>query len=83
MLSRTQKTCILFAKLFEEMRNQNREPDVVTFNTLIDALCKAGEVDKAAFIFEVMKHRGSGPNVVTFNSLIHEKGQANRVETKL
>ena len=59
------------------MANGNREfgvvckPNTVTYNTIIDGLCKEGFVDKAKELFLQMKDENINPNVVTYNSLIH------------
>jgi leucine-rich PPR motif-containing protein len=46
-------------------------PDVVTYNTVIDGLCKAQVVDRAEGIFQQMIDKGVKPNNDTYNCLIH------------
>jgi len=56
-------------KFFYEMSNRNIGPDVVTYNTLIDVLCKEGKLDEARKLFDEMSDRNIGPDVVTCNAL--------------
>ncbi|CAI7891910.1 unnamed protein product [Closterium sp. NIES-53] len=44
--------------------------DIFTFNTLIDALCKASQMDAAAAAFASMAQSDVTPNVVTFSTMI-------------
>jgi len=46
-------------------------PNVVTYNTIIDAFCKEGAMDKASMLFDEMTDSGIHPNVVTCNTIIH------------
>ncbi|XP_004504955.1 pentatricopeptide repeat-containing protein At2g17140 [Cicer arietinum] len=61
-------------KLVERMRDQGLFPDVVTFNSRISALCRAGKVFEASRIFRDMQMDGElglpKPNVVTFNLMV-------------
>ncbi|KAK8358765.1 hypothetical protein V6Z12_A04G045500 [Gossypium hirsutum] len=60
------------------MRKQGIEPDVVRYNTLVDALCKEGmrgiepnnEMDKARRVFNLMIEKGCAPDIVTYNILV-------------
>lgn len=45
------------------------EPNVVTYSTIIDALCN--ELDaKALDLFSKMKNKGVSPNVITYTCVI-------------
>ncbi|XLS47708.1 hypothetical protein HN51_022066, partial [Arachis hypogaea] len=45
-------------------------PDVVTYNTLIDAYCRLDCVDTGYSILNRMKEAGIPPDVISYNSLI-------------
>lgn len=46
------------------------EPDVFTFNTLINAYCKGGNVKLAYQLLDVMSAEGWNPDLVSYTSLI-------------
>ena len=63
------------------MISKGHEPNVVTYNTLIDGLCKEGKIDKAVDILHDMISKGHEPNVVTYNILINglcKKGEIDK-----
>ena len=45
-------------------------PDVVTYNTLIDAYCRLDCVDTGYTVLNRMKEAGIPPDVISYNSLI-------------
>jgi leucine-rich PPR motif-containing protein len=53
------------------MMDRGIPPDIVTYNTVIDGLCKAQVVDRAKGVFQQMIDKGVKPNNVTYNCLIH------------
>nr|UPT49534.1 pentatricopeptide repeat protein AaPPR781 [Agave angustifolia] len=55
---------------FGEMRDLNVEPDLVTYNCLIDVYCKNKEVAKARKVFDEMREREIYPDVISYTSLI-------------
>ncbi|KAK7362974.1 hypothetical protein VNO77_05099 [Canavalia gladiata] len=61
-------------QLVERMREQGFLPDVVTFNSRISALCRAGKVLEASRIFRDMQMDEElglpRPNVTTFNLML-------------
>ncbi|XP_031387194.1 pentatricopeptide repeat-containing protein At1g62720-like [Punica granatum] len=63
-------------KLFKKMMDKGVEPTVVTYDTLIHAVCSAehweedGMLSEAESTFDAMIQRGIEPDVVTYNSLI-------------
>ncbi|KAK4347049.1 hypothetical protein RND71_033388 [Anisodus tanguticus] len=56
----------LFRDLPEEL---SVVPDVVSYNTFIKALCKAGSLDYAVSVMDEMENQGIKPDKVTFNTL--------------
>ena len=63
--------------IFQRMRDRGILPDVVVFNTLIDAYAKAawagsgGGIGPALEVLELMKDAKVQPNTVTYTSLIN------------
>jgi pentatricopeptide repeat protein len=53
-----------------EMRELGVEPDLVTYNSLIDCHCKNRDVDKAYKLLDEMREKGISPDVITYTSLI-------------
>ena len=45
-------------------------PDIVTYNILINGLCKNGQLEMATELLSYMEENGCAPNVVTFNTLM-------------
>ena len=45
-------------------------PNIVTFSSMIDILCKEGKTGKAFDLLELMTRKGVKPNIFTYNSLI-------------
>ncbi|RXI09087.1 hypothetical protein DVH24_023231 [Malus domestica] len=52
-------------KLFEQMKSSGINPDVVTFNTLIEVHSKAGRLKDAYKFLKIMLGAGCTPNHVT------------------
>jgi pentatricopeptide repeat domain-containing protein 1 len=52
------------------MRSSAVKPDVISFNTAIDACAKAGQWERALSLLVAMKSVGVTPNVRTFNCAI-------------
>ena len=53
------------------MDKRGCKPDVMTYSTIIDSLCKDEMVDDALKLFnEMILHKGILPDVVTYSSLI-------------
>lgn len=46
-------------------------PSVITFNSLIDACARAGDIDRARLMFARLGEAGLRPNDRTFSALIH------------
>ncbi|KAI9084165.1 hypothetical protein K1719_033836 [Acacia pycnantha] len=45
-------------------------PDVVTYNTLIDAYCRFVSIDDGYYVLHRMREAGIKPDVISYNSLI-------------
>lgn len=46
-------------------------PTIITFNSLIDACARAGDIDRARSIFAHLREAGLKPNDRTFSAMIH------------
>ena len=46
-------------------------PNVFTYNTIMDSLCKDGLVSEAIDVFRKMKDRKCSPDVISYNCLAH------------
>jgi pentatricopeptide repeat protein len=53
-----------------EMRELGVEPDLVTYNSLIDCHCKNRDVQKAYKLLDEMRHKDISPDIITYTSLI-------------
>ncbi|AES61607.1 putative tetratricopeptide-like helical domain-containing protein [Medicago truncatula] len=59
------------AELFvNEMKEMGVEPDVVTYNSLVDVYCKGREIEKAYKVFDEMREKDLSPDVITYTSVI-------------
>lgn len=65
--------------LFESMTSEGFPPNKVTFNTLLDCLCKSDEVDLALKMLYGMKKMNCIPDVFTYNTIIYGLAKDNRV----
>lgn len=54
----------------KEMIRRKIQPNVFTYNVVINALCKTGKMNKAKDVMEDMEVYGVSPNVVSYNTLI-------------
>lgn len=61
---------------FEEMRDMGVEPDIVSYNCMVDVYCKRGEMEKANKMVDEMRKREVIPDVFTYTSLIGGLGLA-------
>ena len=60
----------LAIELFEEMKQREINPSIVTYSILIDGFALKGQVDKAVEYFEKLKEESIEPNIYTYTSLI-------------
>lgn len=54
----------------DEMEKRGVQPNVVTYNTLMDAICKEREVGKALDLMNLMSEKGSSPSAITYTTLM-------------
>ncbi|KAG8098068.1 hypothetical protein GUJ93_ZPchr0013g34155 [Zizania palustris] len=67
-------------RLFRRMGEKGLDPDVVTYNCLINGLCKTYRVERAHEVFDEMLRRGCTPNRVTYNSFVRYYSVVNEVD---
>ncbi|EPS59883.1 binding protein, partial [Genlisea aurea] len=67
-------------RLFRLMIFKGHEPDVVTYNSLINGCCKTSRIERALELLEDMEKRGCLPNRITYNSFIRYFSVVNEVE---
>ncbi|KAL6843527.1 hypothetical protein ACP4OV_026589 [Aristida adscensionis] len=67
-------------RLFRRMGEKGLEPDVVTYNCLINGLCKTYRVERAHEVFDEMLKKGCSPNRVTYNSFVRYYSVVNDVD---
>ncbi|KAM0944050.1 putative tetratricopeptide-like helical domain superfamily [Dioscorea sansibarensis] len=66
--------------MFRRMLFKGFVPDVVTYNCLINGLCKSYRIERALEVFDEMLQRGCVPNRVTYNSFIRHYSVVNEVD---
>ncbi|XP_042479627.1 pentatricopeptide repeat-containing protein At5g40400 isoform X2 [Macadamia integrifolia] len=54
----------------EKMEEEGFDPDVVTYNTLIDSYCRKGRLDDAFYLYKIMYRRGVPPDLVSYTTLM-------------
>ncbi|KAI6682892.1 hypothetical protein NL676_028805 [Syzygium grande] len=57
-------------RVFDEMAREGILPSVVTYNAMIQVLCKKDNVENAILVFEEMLRKGYVPNSITYNLVI-------------
>lgn len=57
--------------IFEELKKDQTRLDVVTFNTILDVLGKAGRVEQMLHELNLMEELGHSPDIVTYNTVIN------------
>ncbi|CDO99688.1 unnamed protein product [Coffea canephora] len=68
-------------ELFKELPEKlSIEPDIVSYNTVVKALCDVGSVDSASVVMNEMESSNIQPDVVTFNTLLDAFYKNNRIE---
>lgn len=71
------------SKLFKELPQRlPLKPDIVSYNTVVKALCDMGSPDSAVALMDEMERNHVKPNVVTFNTLLDAFKKINRVEAE-
>ncbi|KAL0924719.1 hypothetical protein M5K25_005572 [Dendrobium thyrsiflorum] len=66
--------------MFRRMLFKGFVPDIVTYNCLIDGLCKTYRIGRAHELFDDMLMKGCIPNKVTYNSFIRYYSVVNEVD---
>ena len=64
------------AQVYHEMVERGVEPDVYTFNTLINACAQRGDAERAKDVFDEMKRMGVPADVFSYNTMIQAFEQA-------
>lgn len=58
-------------RLFRDLPGElSVKPDLVSYNTLVKALCEMGSFDSAVSMLEEMEEKGVTPDLITFNTLL-------------
>ncbi|RZB52807.1 Pentatricopeptide repeat-containing protein isoform C [Glycine soja] len=58
------------AKVLDLMVQEGEEPGTLTYNVVVNGLCKEDRVDDALRVVEMMAKKGKKPDVVTYNTLL-------------
>ncbi|XP_075510792.1 pentatricopeptide repeat-containing protein At1g52640, mitochondrial [Primulina tabacum] len=64
-------------KLFDEMTERGCVVDLLSWNSLLDALCKGGKVDEAYELFRGMRRKGLEPDSYSYSIFIHASCDSN------
>ncbi|KAK7252222.1 hypothetical protein RIF29_36026 [Crotalaria pallida] len=60
-------------RLFNELPKElNVEPDLVSYNTALKALCEMGSFDSALSLIREMEKKGVKPDLITFNTMLDQ-----------
>ncbi|XP_068657877.1 pentatricopeptide repeat-containing protein At5g46100-like isoform X2 [Aristolochia californica] len=70
-LCKSSRTLDAAFKVFEQMPVRGFVPDCYTYGTLINGLCRLGQITKARKLLLEMEKKDCSPSVVTYSSLIH------------
>ncbi|MCD7445883.1 hypothetical protein HAX54_015608 [Datura stramonium] len=54
------------------------EPDLVSYNTAIKALCRSGSLDSAVYLMDEIENHGIKPDIVTCNTILNAFHQSKR-----
>merc|ERR1719199_277680 len=66
--------------VYKEMLSQNLQFSIVTFNTLVDACSRNGEMERIPGLLSDMVAQGIVPNIITYSAIVKGYCQANRIE---
>ncbi|KAG6520104.1 hypothetical protein ZIOFF_017136 [Zingiber officinale] len=56
-------------EFLDEMESEGFDPDVVTYNTLMDGYCRKGMLSDAFYLYRVMQPRGVEPDLISYTIL--------------
>ncbi|PON80555.1 Pentatricopeptide repeat [Parasponia andersonii] len=57
--------------IFDQIKGLKCEPDLITYNIVLDILGRVGHVDKMLHEFSSMKEAGISPDVISYNTLLN------------
>merc|ERR1719324_2258113 len=66
--------------VYQEMLGLKLQFSIVTFNTLIDACARSGEMARIPKILESMVGQGIQPNIITYSAILKGYCQENRLD---
>jgi pentatricopeptide repeat protein len=69
--------------VYQEMLEHNLQFSIVTFNTLLDACARSGEMARIPVLLDSMMGQGLQPNLITYGIVIKGYCQENRLEEAL
>ncbi|KAI5660363.1 hypothetical protein M9H77_29156 [Catharanthus roseus] len=68
-------------KLFDEMLERGCLVDLLAYNSILDSLCKGGNVDEAYNLFRELRSKGLQPDAFTYSIFIHAFCEANDIHS--
>eukprot|EP00930_Biecheleria_cincta_P050444 TRINITY_DN3560_c1_g1_i1.p1 TRINITY_DN3560_c1_g1~~TRINITY_DN3560_c1_g1_i1.p1 ORF type:complete len:954 (+),score=184.32 TRINITY_DN3560_c1_g1_i1:150-3011(+) len=66
--------------IYEEMLARGMTFSIVTFNSLIDACARSGEMHRVKSLLDAMSEQAIAPNVITYSTVIKGYCSANRLD---
>ncbi|ERM98599.1 hypothetical protein AMTR_s00109p00063250 [Amborella trichopoda] len=57
--------------LLQAMYQDGVEPNIITYNSLLNGLCKDGKIEEAIKLFELMYQGSMEPDVIIYNALLN------------
>merc|ERR1711964_567563 len=67
-------------QLFEAMIQHGSQPNLITYNTLINGYCLQGEMEKAKEMFEEMSFL---PDIISYNTLVEGYVKVGQIDVAL
>jgi pentatricopeptide repeat protein len=65
---------------YQEMLKQKVQFSIVTFNTLVDASSRGGEMNRIRGLLQSMQDQGIEPNLITYSAILKGYCQENRLD---
>lgn len=75
-----QKKFDRFWDVYEEMLVQKVKFSIVTFNTMVDACSRCGEMKRIPDLLRIMTSQGIEPNLITYSAILKGYCQENRLD---
>jgi len=66
--------------VYEEMKAERLQFSIVTYNTLVDACARSGDMGRIPALLEEMAAQGIEPNVITYSAIVKGYCQENRLD---